>query len=350
MAPPPTGGIVAVSRTLCAATYLYVVGLAVLAMGPRHMLDAFGLNLWWVVVAGAIAVLASALLSMISLLRSRPAGFRFALLMIGIVLASITLLLGSLLALAYATSPGYGPLAAYFLLLALGGLSVALAAVYVPVVAAALLARRAERAQAWESVRLGLLLGLVPAGLAVLLAPRHYQDIGRPATVTVLWTVLSVGLTLGLVLPLIVSLVGRARPLPFPPAHSVALSCGVLLVITAYQTFVLPPDDPSAFAERDSQAVRVIAPPGHPELLREVTGYQQAWDQIRSQGGVPDLIFDVRFDGVVALRPRRPADGESDINVKVAQSPEERLALFAKAANDIAGYYRTNVPAGLISP
>jgi hypothetical protein len=107
---------------------------------------------------------------------------------------------------------------------------------------------------------------------------------------------------------------------------------------------VYPPNDPALFAEADSRSIKVIAPPGRPDLLRELGSYQTAWDEVRSQKHAPNLSFDVKFDGIVPLRPRHYDPGEWEVDVKLSQTPEERVMVFTHAVSSIADYYRTNLP------
>jgi hypothetical protein len=225
-------------------------------------------------------------------------------------------------------------------LYALGALVVIVDILYLPVAVVILHGSATPSWDTWLSIRSCLSVALLPAGLSILLAPHHFQDIGgRIATLEAVATIITA---------LIIAIAMFAvRPWPrlvariALPGRVLAPAYAAVLLLVGYQALVPPPDDPGVIAEATSASIKVFAPAEHSNLTSEVSDYQAAWDQLRTQNNAPDLTFDVIFDGLPPMRPRHEAIGEWEINVKVSQTPDNRLETFRHSVSDIIAHYKT---------
>jgi hypothetical protein len=315
------------------SAFLYAGGLVILSMLPRHTATLLEGLRWLAFPVGGAALVGSAGLATRSLKRVAPqsgvgTGLRVFAMIAGGVFAAIGLLLGADLASTYTCCPGYHGLASYFGLLIIAGLSISVAVVFVPITFAVLL-HSSARSAIRNSTLAGLTAALLPCAVSLATAPRYYQDIGN--WLSAAGSVLAVGLlVIGIFALWLFRSSGGPLVLPLLPLAAVTLVIGSGVT---FQSVLLPPDGPTSSVRATSQSIVVIAPAGHPDVVREVNSYQAEYSLLAQRAGLPiaAATFVVEFDSV-STRPSMLAAGQWPISMSLSDTPGQRLQRFRQAA------------------
>lgn len=280
----------AIPRGLALSAYLYLTGLTLISLLPRHADDgpgglAYPLGFLLLIIAAGLMVPVWWRLGRERRVLSEASAGLAALAVGALVL---------LVALAVGDNRNAYPaiLLGFWVSLA----AVAAVAVFVPAAFRGLLWVAESAPTASRAGRTGVALAVVPLATSVASAPHFYQDIGSPwaaaaglATVTLT----AAGVLVILAVPqLPLRLVDR---LPRFSGRALMVLAVILAGLAGCQAVVRLPDRPGLYLERRSASIDLIGPPGHRETLSEIEAWQSAYEGLaRRAGKERDLSRDLR--------------------------------------------------------
>jgi hypothetical protein len=327
----------AIPRGLALSAYLYLAGLTLISLLPRHADGgpgalAYPLGVLLLIIAAGLMVPAWWQLGRERRVLSEASAGLAALAVGGLVLLG-----------AAAIGDKRNAYPAIILGFWVSLAAVAAMAVFIPAAFRGILWVAESAPAASRAGRTGLALAMVPLATSVASAPHFYQDIGSPwasaaGLATVAFT--AAGVLVILAVPqLPLRLVDRV---PRLSGRALIVLATILAGLAGCQAVLPLPDRPGLYLERRSAAIDLIAPPGHPEILSEVDAWQRAYEGLAQRAGVPAarVAFRVTFEEVNEdrLRPLgNPMPYPDGVMLTLSQTPAVRLEAFrARAAQALA--------------